>query len=779
MISPFFKLQHLMRCLSLALMSLLLLVQTPTSANTSVNVGNMAPDITLPDKNGVQQSLSNLKGKLVLVNFWVSTQPNCRIQNSNLAILNQKYQNTSFAGANGFTLYTVSFDSDSRDWTQALNKDQLSGNGYHVNDFFSKYAEVYSIAELPTSLLLDESGRIVGKNLSIQEIDRALTQRIGTGGGMVTTTSNTSIGSIGNISDLKKASGVITTNSGGNSGNIQPSSWTSISIDAPMPVPNPPVGGSTAANVAHIIKGGTSVEKMSNTNTQTVTTAASNLQTGPMYKVQVGAFSKLNLSEFYSLSQYGEIQTQPTSSGIKKVLLGDYSSVAAAFNALQKAQGAGYKDAFIVLYNGDVKVRQIGKTEISRAIGKAYTPPTNAAATKTVAVGTAGKISKVAGNNPTTPATMATPIPAAQTATNSTTSTVVGNTNNTGTQVTIDPTIFNSVGGATELQVVGIPNPVGFNTGTTTNTNNGQQLPTFSKPSGGVALGNNQTSTTAPSRGTFYDSADIGLSSGTTTTTSSSSRNNSAIYNGDYGFNAASNTISKTQPGKKYVPYNKTSSSTSNGQIGGFSNQSQTTFSNGNSNAQWVTPSQVGTNNTNIWPDNQTKTTLKNYGIQEGTSLYNPNIPMAQSKVGSKQIKSSYKKTKTPNQYNRPTGNQTNYTRPSGNTNVRPPANNKTTTNSSKQYNSSTQRPPNNGNVKQGNGYRPNYSSKGTTTNGNVKTNGNKAQPIYNGKNTAGNNVNTNTNKPNTNANKPNTNNKPTNSNLATSKQKTNSGYQA
>jgi peroxiredoxin len=123
--------------------------------------GDVAPDITLQDRDGKEVSLSSLKGKVVLIDFWASWCGPCRAENPNVVKAYEKYKDK------GFTIFSVSLDDNKDRWLQAIEKDKLTWPS-HVSDlkgWRSAGAALYSVSSIPATFLLDRNGKIIGKNL--------------------------------------------------------------------------------------------------------------------------------------------------------------------------------------------------------------------------------------------------------------------------------------------------------------------------------------------------------------------------------------------------------------------------------------------------------------------------------------------------------------------------------------------------------------------------------------------------------------------------------------
>lgn len=144
------------------------------NTNTFQTVGleeeNYFPDIALKNPNGEEISVSDLKGKVVLVDFWASycmmcTEDHCYY----FKPLYDDYRD------HGFEIYSVSVDSDVENWRKAIEKDSL--NWIHVSDLMGTASPVYSkyaVDELPTNYLLDEQGKIIARNLDASDLENTL-----------------------------------------------------------------------------------------------------------------------------------------------------------------------------------------------------------------------------------------------------------------------------------------------------------------------------------------------------------------------------------------------------------------------------------------------------------------------------------------------------------------------------------------------------------------------------------------------------------------------------
>ncbi len=151
-------------------------------AQEPIQVGAEAPDITMPNPQGKMLSLSDLRGKIVLLDFWASWCGPCRRENPNVVAVYKKYKDK------GFTVFSVSLDGvDSRTkqrlksqeqidqmiaqgkqrWMDAIQKDGLEWP-YHVSDlkkWDNAAARQYGVRSIPRAFLIDKDGKIASTSV--------------------------------------------------------------------------------------------------------------------------------------------------------------------------------------------------------------------------------------------------------------------------------------------------------------------------------------------------------------------------------------------------------------------------------------------------------------------------------------------------------------------------------------------------------------------------------------------------------------------------------------
>jgi peroxiredoxin len=117
--------------------------------------GQTATDLSLPDLNGKMVTLSELKGKVVLIDFWASWCGPCRHNNPRLAKLYKKYH------SKGLEIYGISLDEEIDSWKKAVRHDKL--NWIQVIDdkgWEAPSASAYGVDMIPSSFLIDREGVI-------------------------------------------------------------------------------------------------------------------------------------------------------------------------------------------------------------------------------------------------------------------------------------------------------------------------------------------------------------------------------------------------------------------------------------------------------------------------------------------------------------------------------------------------------------------------------------------------------------------------------------------
>ncbi len=136
-----------------------------------VAIGKDAIDFTLPDSEGKEVSLSDFRGQYVLINFWASWCPYCRVENPHLVNIYESYQSEDFE------IIGVSLDREKEVWLKGIEEDGLLWP--QVSDlqgWNSGPAASYAVRSIPQNVLVDQNGIIIGRNLDSYELEEKLSR---------------------------------------------------------------------------------------------------------------------------------------------------------------------------------------------------------------------------------------------------------------------------------------------------------------------------------------------------------------------------------------------------------------------------------------------------------------------------------------------------------------------------------------------------------------------------------------------------------------------------
>ncbi len=137
--------------------------------------GSLAPELEGSSPDGTVYKLSDLKGKVILIDFWASWCGPCRKENPNVVALYDKYKDK------GFTVFSVSLDADKNAWMRAIETDKLIWP-YHISElkrWDGVLSRSYGVNSIPFTVLIDAEGKVIEKNLRGPMLENKLRQIFG------------------------------------------------------------------------------------------------------------------------------------------------------------------------------------------------------------------------------------------------------------------------------------------------------------------------------------------------------------------------------------------------------------------------------------------------------------------------------------------------------------------------------------------------------------------------------------------------------------------------
>lgn len=145
--------------------------QNQDNAATTVLLNQPAPDLTMNDVNGKRVSISNFKGKYLLVDFWASWCEPCRQENPNVVAAYNKFKNKNFA------ILGVSLDEDKQAWMDAIKHDNLSWTQMSdLKQWNSDAITAYHFDGIPFNVLIDPNGKVIAESLRGPMLEQKLNE---------------------------------------------------------------------------------------------------------------------------------------------------------------------------------------------------------------------------------------------------------------------------------------------------------------------------------------------------------------------------------------------------------------------------------------------------------------------------------------------------------------------------------------------------------------------------------------------------------------------------
>ncbi len=131
------------------------------------NAENAFLDITLPDENGIDRSLSEYKGDVILLDFSAAEMQQSQAYIFELRALYDKYH------PQGLEIYQVSADTNPMAWeATAQNLPWTTVRSQY--GVYSSYFQQYNVQRIPTTFLFNRKGEIIARDLSFDALPAAI-----------------------------------------------------------------------------------------------------------------------------------------------------------------------------------------------------------------------------------------------------------------------------------------------------------------------------------------------------------------------------------------------------------------------------------------------------------------------------------------------------------------------------------------------------------------------------------------------------------------------------
>jgi outer membrane protein OmpA-like peptidoglycan-associated protein len=169
-----------MKYLFFTLSLFFVLISKSQDSSAALKAGDTCPSLVVNTaENSIQSFIFPHSKKITLIHFWSSTNPESMKDFYRFSLIYKKYGNEEYKSGDGFDMILVALQSDKKAWISDIEKYNLKdvNNGICLKGFNDFYIKYFKLTETPTSLLVDENGKIIAVNPDVTSLVNYLDER--------------------------------------------------------------------------------------------------------------------------------------------------------------------------------------------------------------------------------------------------------------------------------------------------------------------------------------------------------------------------------------------------------------------------------------------------------------------------------------------------------------------------------------------------------------------------------------------------------------------------